>query len=135
MGYLTNALETDYKSVVECETRISCETAIKEEIINVFDNDGSVDIMTDARHGRRKNAKDTNVVCSGQTTHNVLKDIHLTKDGDQCTQRHELLGTKRLYEYFDSRLPFISGPMNVRAHSHDKNSSVKSIYEKSDLRL
>lgn len=75
--------------------------------------------MTDARHERRKNAKDTNVV---STTHNVLKDIHLTKDDDQCTQRHELLGTKRLYEYFDSRLPFISGPMNVRAHSHDKNS-------------
>ena len=46
MGYLTNALETDYNSVIECETRISCETAIKEEIINVFDNDGSVDIMT-----------------------------------------------------------------------------------------
>ena len=53
-----------------------------------------------------------------------MKDIHVTKDDDKCSQRHELLGTKRLYDYFDSRLPFISGPVNVRAHAHDRNSSV-----------
>ena len=80
--------------------------------------------MTDARHGQRKNAKDTNVVCIGQTTHKVLKDIHVTKDEDPCTQRHELLGTKKVYEYFDSNLPFISGPVNVHAHAHDRNGSV-----------
>ena len=33
-----------------------------EEITNSFDNEGSIDIMTDARHGHRKNAKDTNVM-------------------------------------------------------------------------
>ena len=80
--------------------------------------------MTDARHGHRKNAKDTNVMCLGQTTHKVLKDIHVTKDDDGCAQRHELLGKKRLYEYFDSRLSFISGPVYVRAHAHDRNASV-----------
>ena len=121
---VTKTIENDYRSAVDFECRLSCESAIMEEIVNSFDNEGSVDIMTDARHGHRKNAKDTNVICLGQTTHKVMKDIHLTKDDDKCSQRHELLGTKSLYDYFDSRLPFISGPVNVRAHAHDRNSSV-----------
>ena len=89
-----------------------------------FENKGLIDIVTDSNHGHRKNAKDTNVMCLGQTTHKFLKDIHVTKDDDHCAQRHELLGTKRLCKYFDSRVPFISGPVNVCAHAHDRNASV-----------
>ena len=124
LDYVVKAISNDYKSVVNLETQSSCEDAIMEETSNSFDNEGSIDIMTDARHGYRKNAKDTNVMCLGQTTHKVLKDIHVTKDDDGCAQRHELLGKKRLYEYFDSRSPFISGPVYVRAHAHDRNASV-----------
>ena len=54
----------------------------------------------------------------------MLKNIHVTKDDDHCAQRHELLDKKRLYKYFDSRLPFISGPVNVCSHAHDRNASV-----------
>ena len=103
---------------------MSADFRVKVLIVNSFDNEGSVDIMTDARHGHRKNAKNTNVICLGQTTHKVMKDIHVTKNDDKRNQRPELLGTKRLYDYFDSRLPFISGPVNVRAHAHDRNNSV-----------
>ena len=56
-------MENDYKCAVESECKRSCETAIMEEITNSFDNEGSVDIMTDARHGHRKNAKDSNIIC------------------------------------------------------------------------
>ena len=117
-------IESDYRKSVDEEAKVSCEVAIIEEINSAFEREGVIDIMTDARHGHRKNAKDTNVVCIGQSTHKVLKDIHVTKDEDPCTQRHELLGTKKVYEYFDSNLPFISGPVNVHAHAHDRNSSV-----------
>ena len=66
---VTKTIENDYRSAVDFECRLSCESAIMEEIVNLFDNEGSVDIMTDAKHGHRKNAKDTNVICLGQTTH------------------------------------------------------------------
>jgi hypothetical protein len=41
-----------------------------------------IDIMTDARHGWRKNAKDTSVVAIGEKTHKVLKCEHVTKTDD-----------------------------------------------------
>lgn len=37
---------------------------------------------------------------------------------DQCTQRRELLGTRRLYDYSDSDIPSVGGP--VRVHSEPK---------------
>ncbi len=52
-----------------------------------------IDIETDARHGWRKNAKDTSVVCLGYKTHKVLRLEHVTKADDRVTQRHELIGT------------------------------------------
>ena len=85
---VVKAIGNDYKSVVNLETQSSCEDAQMEEITNSFDNEGLIDIMTDARHGHRKNAKDTNGMCLGQATHKVLKDIQVTKDDDHCAQRH-----------------------------------------------
>jgi hypothetical protein len=64
-----------------------------------FENGGAISILTDARHGGRRNAKDTNVVFIGHETHKVLKEQHVTKEDDECTQRHELLGIKKLYSY------------------------------------
>ena len=57
--------------------RIFGENAIMEEITNAFDNDGSVDIMTtDSRLRLQKVPTHAKVVCLGQTTHKVLKDIY-----------------------------------------------------------
>jgi hypothetical protein len=48
------------------------------------ESDGAIAILTDARHGCRRNAKDTNVVCIGNATHKVLREEHMTKDDDMC---------------------------------------------------
>ena len=56
-----------------------------------------INIITDARHGWRKNAKDTCVVTIGEKSSMVLLHTHVTKADDHVTQRHELLGTKQVY--------------------------------------
>ena len=77
--------------------------------------------MTDARHGWRENAKDTSVVAIGESSHRVLQHVHVTKDDDHCTQRHEALGTKKIYEYFDSQ------NVSVAVHIHDRNMAINKL--------
>ena len=62
-----------------------------------------IDIMTDARHGWRKNAKDTSVVDIGEKTHKVLKCQHVTKADDAVSQRHEMKGTSEIYRDFEAK--------------------------------
>lgn len=61
-------------------------TSVLEEVAS-YENEelGTVDIMTDARHGCRKNAKDTSVVAIGEKTHKVLSCEHVTKSDDYVT--------------------------------------------------
>jgi hypothetical protein len=66
-----------------------------EEVASYEDFE-TIDIMTDARHEWRKNAKDTSVVAIGEKTHKVLKCEHVTKTDDLVTQRHEKIGTERM---------------------------------------
>ena len=66
----------------------SIEQALHEEIGSYEDVDG-IDIMTDARHGWRKNEKDTSVVAIGEKSHKVLQCVHITKQDDIVSQRHE----------------------------------------------
>lgn len=48
-------------------------TSVLEEVAsNKNEELGTVNIMTDAKHGWRKNAKDTSVVAIGEKTHKVL---------------------------------------------------------------
>ena len=54
----------------------------------------------------------------------MLRDEHVTRGDDNCTQRHELLGTKRMYNYFDSDIPDIGGSVSVHTHAHGRNASV-----------
>jgi hypothetical protein len=56
----------------------------------------------------RKNAKNTSVVAIGEKTHQVLKCEHVTKTDDLVTQRHEKIGTERMYSYMNERLPFVA---------------------------
>ena len=45
-----------------------------------------INSMSDARHGWRKNAKDTSVVTIGEKSHQVLHHAHVTKQDDHVTQ-------------------------------------------------
>ena len=126
LGFSEIKLDTfDYfAQATSAEKTESCEIALKEEIGLSFEQNGEIDIVTDARHGCRKNANDANVICIGNKTHKVLADAHVTRADDPVSQRHELLGTKRIYEFFDSEPDCIQGPVNVNIHAHDRNMSV-----------
>lgn len=60
-------IETHYHSHVTNVFNESIEQALHKEIGSYEDVDG-IDIMTDARHGWHKNAKDTSVVAIGELT-------------------------------------------------------------------
>jgi hypothetical protein len=64
-----------------------------------YDDLETIDIMTDARHGWHNKAKDTSVVAIRENTHKVLKCEHVTKTDDLVTQRHEKIGTERIYVF------------------------------------
>ena len=87
---------------------------------DVSEDPHGIEVMTDARHGWRKNAKDTSVVAIGCRSHHVLQHIHVTKADDLCTQRHERIGTKKLYSYFDDQ------DVSVAVHVHDRNMSINA---------
>lgn len=114
------------------ENAILEETAMYEDLEETVDMEGEdgaivtlnrhpgIDIMTDARHGWRKNAKDSSVVAVGEKTHKVLQCIHVTKKDDPVTQRHETFGTKKIY---DNLLQY----SDINIHVHDRNLSVNNV--------
>lgn len=92
--YSDDSFDNHVVSATESEKISSCEEAIREEI--GMSANGEIDIITDARHGWRKHAKDSNIVCIGQASHKVLNDVHVTKSDDPVSQRHEMVGTRKL---------------------------------------
>ena len=83
--------------------------------------------MTDARHGWRKNAKDTSVVAIGEETHIVLSCEHVTKTDDNVTQKHERFRTEKIYQHLKNQ------SVAVGVHAHDRNLSInKFIREECD---
>ena len=112
--------------LVQSEYEESIETAMLEEqaayvLLEPEDQPiNGIDIMTDARHGHRRNAKDTSVVVLGARTNKVLVHEHVTKTDDPVTQRHELIGTKRIYNHL------ADNDIHVRVHTHDMNTSVNA---------
>lgn len=104
----------------------SIEEALQEEIGSYEELDG-IEIMSDARHGWRKNAKDTSVVAIGDKTHKVLKCEHVTKADDIVSQRHEMKGTKEIYSYFSSK------DVSIKVHTHDRNMAVNKFVKDSDF--
>ncbi|KAK3083302.1 hypothetical protein FSP39_018873 [Pinctada imbricata] len=115
-----------YKKFLQDECKESMSTAILEEVASYEDEKlGEVDIMTDARHGWRKNAKDSTIVALGDKTHKVISCQHITKSDDRVTQRHEKIGTKKIYEDLQSN--------DVSVGVHDRNLSVnKFIRDETD---
>ncbi|CAC5370125.1 unnamed protein product [Mytilus coruscus] len=82
--------------------------------------------MTDARHGWRKNAKDSSIVAIEQI-HKVLKCEHITKSDDSVSQRHEKLGTQRIYHYLEEQ------DVQDNVHSHDRNLSINKLVKDKGL--
>lgn len=74
-----------YKGYTEDVCKESVNLAINDEIASYEELDG-INIMTDARHGWRKNSKDTSVVALGEKTHNVMECGHVTKSQDKVAQ-------------------------------------------------
>ena len=110
----------DYSDSLQAVYHSSLEESLHMEIGSYEDLDG-IDIMTDARHGWRKNAKDSSVVALGEKTHKVLQCIHVTKADDIVSQRHELKGTQRIYENFESE------DVTIKVHTHDRNLSINKL--------
>ena len=96
---------------------LAINTGLMEEVASYEELDG-IDIMTDARHGWRKNAKGSSIVAIGEKSHKVLNCVHITKVDDVVSQRHEKLGTKRLHTYFESK------DVSINVHTNDRNMTI-----------
>ena len=90
------------------------EAAMKES----KDKTVGIDILTDARHGWRKNSRQTDVVCIGGNTHQVLTVQVVTSKDDPVAQRHERLGTEKIYK------ALTESDLSIARHCHDNNASV-----------
>ena len=58
-------MTTGHNESISTEFECSIDTALLEEVASYDELDG-IDIMTDARHGWRKNAKDSSIVTIGE---------------------------------------------------------------------
>ncbi|KAJ8314865.1 hypothetical protein KUTeg_007015 [Tegillarca granosa] len=115
-----------HKDSISSEYNESVQTALLEEVGSYETLDG-INILTDARHGWRKNTKDTSVVAIGEETHKVIDCIHITKSDDNISQRHEIIGTTKLYEKLERET------VNVKTHTHDRNVAVNKFIKSSPL--
>ena len=79
---------------------------------------GGIDIVTDARHQWRKNAACSDVIALGDKTKKCVRAETITHNDDTCSQRHEMVGTKKLYEYLDEN------HIAVNIHAHDRNETI-----------
>ncbi|CAC5412437.1 unnamed protein product [Mytilus coruscus] len=102
-----------YKHHIEQQYNESIESAVLKEI-GMYDDLTGINIMTDSPLGWRKNAKDSSVVAIEDKIHKVLN----TKSDDSVSQRHEKLGTQRIYQYLEEQ------DVQVNVHSYDRNLSI-----------
>jgi hypothetical protein len=119
MTILHQCIEDEYKESIE--EALVMETAMTENV-----EDG-INVMSDARHGWRKNAQDTSVVMIGENSHHVLRHEHVTKQDDPATQRHEALGTERALNHFEGE------NIGINIWIHDNNATVNKQINSRDL--
>ena len=77
-----------------------------------------IDILTDARHGTRKNSRQTDVICIGNKTKKVVAFKTVTSEDDRVAQRHEKLGTVSIYNSLKAQ------SITIAKHCHDNNASI-----------
>ena len=114
-----------YKDIVKRLADESTTDALEEEIASNISHDENetvlhqkLSILTDTQHCWRKNAKFSDIVAMGANTHKILKIVTVSKEEEISSQKHELLGIKKMYEYFDQK------ECHIEKHSHDNNASV-----------
>ena len=108
-----------YSPVAEEITSESCTEGLQKE--DDVTNDlpcKSIKILTDARHSTRKNGQFGTVTAIGTNSHLILQSVTISKQEDPCSQRHEKLGTIRLYEHFQRK------GYHIAVHAHDRNMSI-----------
>ena len=117
-------VEWIYCKATEDTAKESLDDAFNMEIGQAIANSqdpsdyAGIDIITDARHGTRKNSAYSDVIALGGTTHKVVSAQVISKQDDPISQRHELVGVKKMYQEFETK------NVSVRIHGHDRNSSV-----------
>ncbi|KAK3106301.1 hypothetical protein FSP39_017387 [Pinctada imbricata] len=89
------------------------------ECDNVDDYKG-ITIVSDARHGWRKNSRFSDIISLGYRTNKVVGYAVVSHGDDPCSQRHELHGVKKLYEGLSEK------GANVHIHGHDRNVSINN---------
>ena len=108
-----------YSTVVNTLKEESIKQATEEEESKTNEaTSKGIGIMTDARHACRKNSFHSDVLALGINTHKVVGHVHITKDEERSSQKHELYGTKRLYENFERQ------NVKILEHAHDRNMSI-----------
>ena len=105
-----------YKDAFSEEYQDSIERAMHQELgmYEIDDSQQGINITTDARHGWRRNYKDTHVGGIGERSHAVIQHVHVMND-DHVSQHHETLGTEMLYQNLDKQ------NVCVAVHTHDRN--------------
>ena len=86
-----------------------CQQIVKTNIFLL------IPILTDARHGTKKTARHTDVICLGNATQKLVA-------------YHELLGTKKIYQELTEK------GVTIRRHPYDNNPSVKNMLRESRYR-
>lgn len=114
-----------YCDATEVLTKESITEARQEEEISSIQEAeengieyGGINIITDARHSTRRNAKQSDIIALGNKTHRVVGAVTVTKDDDSISQCHELYGVKKLYKDFEDY------GLTINIHGHDRNASV-----------
>ena len=134
IGILGNTyLNTFFESYSECVKALAKEStrdALLEETVTYEDMDG-IDIVTDARHAPRRNSKYTDVICFGANPHKVLHYETVARGDGPCAQRHESLGTQRMYDHLESQE---NGSVHIRVDCHDRNASVNKTDQRQQTR-
>ena len=119
---------------VEEQYQESTDESLFLELLYAEDaGDDGITVMSDARHGWRKNAQDSNIVAMGGESHTVIFHEHVTKADDPISQRHEALGTKKILDKLEET------GIDVKMWVHDMNVTVnkevssKGILNQNDL--
>ena len=98
-----------YCDVTETVAQESISDAVDEEVSTTMLESENVDdykgitIVTDARHGWRKNSRFSDIISLGYRTKKVTGYAVVSHGDDPCSQRHELHGVKKLYEGFSDK--------------------------------
>lgn len=128
LGICSETMFSDVHDIY-CDATENCaykstENAVSLEIgQSVANNENTaefqgIDIITDARHGTRKNSAYSDIIALGGVTHRVVSAKTVSREEERISQRHELVGVKRMYKEFQSK------NIKIRIHGHDRNSSV-----------